>query len=109
MATRRARDGSEALRKLEDSDVSLIITDIRMPRMGGLEFIARLRDNQKHRDTPRIVMSSDEPAYHCISSLKLAGIDEWLEKPFKIPDLIRSVRKYLPQDSVSGVPQRQGA
>lgn len=54
-----ARDGIDGLKKLGENDIDLIITDINMPGMDGLNFVKNLRVIDKYKNTPVIVMSAD--------------------------------------------------
>jgi CheY-like chemotaxis protein len=56
------QDGIEALERLEDHAVALIITDFHMPRMNGLELIRKLRADPRFERTPVIVQTSDRVA-----------------------------------------------
>ena len=75
-----AQNGQIALDKFkEESDFDLIVTDINMPVMNGLELIKNIRDIDK--DIPVIIMSAHtEPEY--IKSAEELGVDNYLLKPF---------------------------
>lgn len=53
-----AEDGAEALAALGLRDVALVLLDLMMPRMGGVEFLERLRSEARWRDVPVIVISA---------------------------------------------------
>lgn len=89
-----ARDG---LRKLTAERVDLIITDIIMPDMEGIELIVRVRNAHP---TVRIVAISGGGRSHNADFLKFAqrlGADAVLAKPFRREDLMEVVRKVLPK------------
>jgi two-component system chemotaxis response regulator CheY len=91
-----ACDGMDALEKLSniDGNVDLVITDLNMPNIDGYELIRTLKANDKYRDTPVIILSSEENEED-ISRGKQAGASSYLIKPFKPDVLLTEVGKYL--------------
>jgi two-component system, chemotaxis family, chemotaxis protein CheY len=88
-----AIDGVDATEKLAASpDAKLIICDITMPRMSGLEFLSTIRQNGS--PPVPIVMLTTEGRPEMIQKAKALGAKGWLVKPFK-PDHLLSVVKKL--------------
>ena len=87
-------DGIEALRLLPSQIFDLIITDINMPQINGLELLQFLQANQAHRSTPVIIVSSDGQTRDQQRGLSL-GAANYLVKPFSPAQLIDVVRPYL--------------
>jgi len=89
-----ATDGMDALEKIPQKTVDLIITDLNMPIMDGLEFIRTLRENPTYNDIPIIILTSltDEATRAEGASLRVAS---YLTKPFSIEKLQYEVAKYL--------------
>jgi CheY-like chemotaxis protein len=88
-------DGRDALDQLERGvEVDAVLTDIRMPRMTGVEFVERLRSDNRWRALPVIAMSaySDE---HQEFAVRGVGADAFLAKPFTIADLTIQLRRLL--------------
>jgi FixJ family two-component response regulator/anti-sigma regulatory factor (Ser/Thr protein kinase) len=85
-------DGQEALEALQEhhDDVVLVITDIKMPRLNGIEFM-RLA-SQDFPDTPFIVTSGYGTKKEIIQALKQGAID-YFEKPFGVKEISSSIRK----------------
>ncbi|MCK5680279.1 response regulator [bacterium] len=85
-------DGREALEALQEShdDVVLVITDIRMPRLNGLEFMRQA--SQDFPDTPFIVTSGHGTKKEIIQALKQGALD-YFEKPFGVKEISASIRK----------------
>jgi len=75
-----AANGKEALELLEESKVDLIILDINMPVMDGLEFAKRLKSSPELADIPALTMSSDGSKQRK-SELMDCGIKGYLRKP----------------------------
>lgn len=89
-----AASGFEALRLLPRENVNLILTDINMPDINGLEFISYLRNNPNYKDIPVIIIST-EGSQHDIDRGKLIGANEYVIKPFEPADLQKIILKYL--------------
>lgn len=98
-----ARDGKEALSRLEEVNPDLILLDLRMPEMGGLEFLEHLR--RQGNETPVIVIT----AYASLDSAvkaKKEGAYDYLPKPFRLEDLRRKLKEALkssaPREEITG-------
>ena len=78
---KEAGDGNEALGKLKEGNVDIILCDINMPGMGGLEFVKKVREDVTCSET-KIVMISTESADELIESVKADGADGYVTKPF---------------------------
>jgi CheY-like chemotaxis protein len=80
----RAGDGIEAIEKVEQNDFRLVITDMRMPKMSGLDLLRLIK--AKRPDLPVVVISGyalDEEGNSILSSMA----DGFLNKPFKMSDI----------------------
>ena len=89
-----AVDGVDALEKLENSsDTRLIVCDVNMPRMNGLEFLERL--SARGSDVP-VVMLTTEGQPELIQRAKSLGAKGWLVKPFKPEFLAATAKKLAP-------------
>ena len=89
-----AASGFEVLRLLPREHVDLIITDINMPDINGLELISYLRNNPNYRATPVFIISTEGSAKD-VAKGKLLGADEYLVKPFDPAHLQKLVTSYL--------------
>jgi two-component system chemotaxis response regulator CheY len=88
-----AADGMEGLRVVnENADAALIICDLNMPTMGGLEMISKVKANGKRWDMA-IVMLTTEGDPELIRKAKDAGAKAWIVKPFRPDLLVATVRK----------------
>jgi CheY-like chemotaxis protein/nitrogen-specific signal transduction histidine kinase len=88
----RARNGIEAVTINEDERPDLILMDIRMPEMNGLDATRIIKEVTN--DTPVIALSAYAFEEN-IHEAKAAGCNDFLAKPFKVENLIEIVRKYL--------------
>ncbi|GAM06607.1 MULTISPECIES: response regulator [Novosphingobium] len=89
-----AADGSEGLGKARMAKYDLIITDLNMPRMNGLEMIREIRKLPIQAGTP-IIFLTTESADNLKSQAKAAGATGWLVKPFVPDHLLKVARKVL--------------
>ena len=89
-----ACDGMDALEKLSKGKFSLVITDLNMPTMDGLEFIKALRENHELRDLPVIILTSLTDQATKEEGAKL-GVDSYVVKPFSLEKIQYEVSKYL--------------
>ena len=88
----RARNGIEAVTVNEEEKPDLILMDIRMPEMNGLDATRIIKEINS--SVPVIALSAYAFEEN-IREAKTAGCDEFMAKPFKVEDLIEMVRKYL--------------
>jgi two-component system, OmpR family, KDP operon response regulator KdpE len=93
---RTAGDGEQALREFQSWNPDLIITDLRMPRMDGLELCRRVRSQSR---VPIIVLSVKGEEANKIEALD-AGADDYVTKPFSINELLARVRASLRRGSM---------
>ncbi|MFA7060427.1 MAG: response regulator [Pedobacter sp.] len=89
-----ACSGFEALRLLPRENVDLVLTDINMPDINGLELISYLRGNPNYKDIPVIIVST-EGSQKDIDKGKLLGANEYVVKPFDPAMLQELLLKYL--------------
>lgn len=88
-----AADGQDALSKLKGI-VHLVITDLNMPRINGIELVKRLRAMPAYKFVPIVVLtteSQDEKKRQA----KAAGATGWIVKPFRSQQLLAVVKKVL--------------
>ena len=92
--TVEAANGFEALRILPREKVDLIITDINMPDINGLELVSFIRNNANYKDTPLFIISTEGSERDREKGLAL-GADAYLVKPFTPDELQSLIREYL--------------
>jgi two-component system chemotaxis response regulator CheY len=93
-----AKSGFEALKVLKQDKFQLIITDVNMPDINGLEVVRFVRDNPDHKQTPLIIISTDGRERDRERGMKL-GASDYLTKPFTPEDLISTARRCLAQSA----------
>jgi two-component system, chemotaxis family, chemotaxis protein CheY len=90
-----AQSGFEALKVLPRGPYDLIITDINMPDIHGLELVRFIKDAPLHKQTPVVIITSEGSNRDREKGLSL-GASDYLVKPFTATDLCVRIRKYLP-------------
>jgi len=91
---RKASDGIEALRFVRDRIPDLVITDVRMPELNGIELTSRLRAHHRTAAVP-ILMFSELGSAHDALAGYAAGADDYLPKPFELEILEAKVQSLL--------------
>ncbi|OGW42343.1 MAG: two-component system response regulator [Nitrospirae bacterium GWD2_57_9] len=89
-----AENGSDALQKLSGSKIDMVITDLNMPDMDGIELIRKLRSMDDYRFSP-ILMLTTESQEAKKQEGKRAGASGWIVKPFSPQQLLTVVRKFV--------------
>ncbi|GAA3117999.1 SpoIIE family protein phosphatase [Streptomyces rameus] len=84
-------DGVEALRSVRRDSPDLVVSDVMMPRLNGLELVARLRGDARTASVPVLLLSARAGQEASIEGLH-AGADDYLVKPFAAAELLARVR-----------------
>ena len=87
----QARDGEEALRRFADEEIDLVVLDIMLPRLDGLEVCKRLRAEST---VPIIMLTARDDELDKVLGLEL-GADDYITKPFSIREFRSRVRALL--------------
>lgn len=87
-----AENGFEALKTLPTRSFALIITDINMPDINGLELISFVKSNPAYKDIPLIIVSTEKSEEDKRRGMAL-GAFGYIEKPFKKEDLVAMIKR----------------
>ena len=98
-----ASSGFEALRLLPRGPYDLVITDINMPDINGLELISFIRKSEAHKNTPIVIISTQSSERDLARGLAL-GADAYLIKPFSQDALLNEVWRFLPTGTAQAKP-----
>lgn len=101
-----ANNGLEAIRVLNDFTPHLIITDVNMPYVNGLELTRRLRENHKTARIPIVMLSAQKETEDILAGYTV-GADEYVPKPIDMAVLAAKIEILLRRSSAAG-PQRGG-
>jgi two-component system chemotaxis response regulator CheY len=89
-----AGDGVEGLAKTQAGRFDMIVTDLNMPNMDGLQMIREIRKSPAHAGTPIIFLTTESDP-EMKAQAKAAGATGWLVKPFVAEQLTKVARKVL--------------
>lgn len=90
--TEIASDGKEALKLLEEKEYDLVLLDIMIPSLSGLEVLRRLRKTDQQ--TPILLLTARDEVHDKVSGLDL-GANDYITKPFHIEELLARIRVHL--------------
>ncbi len=90
-----ASDGVQGLAQLDKAaKVHLIVSDVNMPNMDGIAFVAQVKQHPRHKFTP-VVMLTTEGQDAKKEQGRAAGAKAWIVKPFNPPQLLDAVSKLI--------------
>lgn len=93
----QACDGKDALDKLSKlggQKIHLIVSDVNMPNMGGIEFVTEVKKNPAYKFAP-VIMLTTEGNEAMKERGRAAGAKAWIVKPFNPPQLLNAVSKLI--------------
>ena len=85
-----AHDGAGALRSIEQSHPSVVLLDVMLPDMDGMEVLDRLRSNSAHAQLPVILVTAKAQDEDVIAGYKI-GADYYITKPFTARQLLHGI------------------
>lgn len=87
-------DGKDALSKLNGQKIHLIISDVNMPNMNGIEFVKAAKQLPAYKFTP-VIMLTTESGESLKQEGQAAGAKAWVVKPFQPPQMLAAVSKLI--------------
>jgi DNA-binding response OmpR family regulator len=90
-----AGDGDQALTQAEAHAPDLVILDMMLPKRSGFLVMERLRRGKKKSEPPRVIMVTGNQGQRHRTYAQSMGVDDYLNKPFRMEKLIASVEKIL--------------
>jgi CheY-like chemotaxis protein len=103
-----AHDGCEGLARLaEHPDADVIILDINMPHMTGLEFLEQVKGKPEYASIPVVIVSTEGKEEDVARGLR-AGAAAYLKKPFQREDLLKIIGRLVPAQAAQQAPSGQG-
>ena len=95
----KANDGRVGLEKFEEENIDLIILDVMLPEINGLEVLRRIRKNS---DVPSIMLTARDAVMDKVAGLD-GGANDYMTKPFAIEELLARIRVALKNRKVTEV------
>ncbi len=92
-----AVDGNDALAQLRLRTVDLVITDVNMPGINGIDLVGRIRTMVNYRTTPILLLTTESDP-EAKNRARAAGATGWIVKPFQPPQLLAVVARVLPSN-----------
>jgi len=89
-----ARDGIDAIETLRDFKPDIVITDLEMPNMNGIELTTHIRGRDDLKALPVIMITSRSQEKHRVVATQ-AGVDTYITKPYNESDLLQTIREAL--------------
>lgn len=89
-----ARDGLKALDKMEAFSPDLVLLDLRLPKLEGMDVLWEMRQNPRWNNVPVVIISVDSSPQTMLQGWRL-GVDSYFIKPFDPDELIRVIRRIL--------------
>jgi chemosensory pili system protein ChpA (sensor histidine kinase/response regulator) len=96
-----AKDGVDALEKLDERVPDLMLLDIEMPRMDGYELATAMKADPRLRNVPIIMITSRTGEKHRQRAFDI-GVERYLGKPYQEHELLRNVFELLAQERANG-------
>jgi chemosensory pili system protein ChpA (sensor histidine kinase/response regulator) len=91
-----AKDGLDAIAQLEDVMPDVMLLDIEMPRMDGYELATHIRNTERLRHIPIIMITSRSGEKHRQRAMEI-GVDFYMSKPYQETELLDNIRKLMTQ------------
>ena len=89
-----AEDGVDALAKLDGQRVHLMICDVNMPNMDGIEFVKALKKRSAYKFVPVLMLTTDSKESSKLLG-QLAGAKAWVVKPFRPEQVLKAVSRLV--------------
>jgi CheY-like chemotaxis protein len=99
LTVERAGDGVEALGRIAKSPPDLLLLDLKLPRLHGIELLKKLRQNTSTRALPVVIITGAYRGNPYVRAAKALGVSVYLEKPFKAGELLAALKQALPANA----------
>src|SRR6187549_2856832 len=87
-------NGDHLLERLDADTYDLLLLDIMMPRVDGLQLLERVKNDPNHKDLPVLMISSMPPEEATVRALGL-GASDFIAKPFRVRELLARIKAHL--------------
>jgi CheY-like chemotaxis protein len=93
----KATNGREALDRIRDGHPQLVLLDVMMPEINGLEVLAEIRKQEETKNLPVIIMTANAQRF-TREEAEAAGVSAFLTKPFSPTHLMAEIRRQIERD-----------
>ena len=90
----KAANGKEALSYFDGRRIDLLLTDLNMPQMNGLELVKEVKSNIYYRKLPVVLLTTEKNPEYKAKAAEL-NITTWIQKPFKSDDFMKIIKRCL--------------
>ena len=90
-----AEDGEEAMKRISEGGVDLVISDWNMPKMTGIDFLKTVRSDGALKDLPFLMVTSEADKEKIMEAVQ-AGVNQYIVKPFNANQLEEKLREIFP-------------
>lgn len=87
-----AKNGREAVKKVKDLDPDLVLLDVKMPKMGGVEALSKIKDIG---DSQKVIMCTSVDDHEDVAGAIKKGADAYLVKPYKKDQLLETIEEVM--------------
>ena len=91
-----AEDGEQALKKINEDTIDLVISDWNMPRMTGIDFLKAIRADGAMKELPFLMVTSEADKEKIIEAVQ-AGVNQYIVKPFNTTQLEEKIKEIFPR------------
>jgi len=90
-----AEDGEEAMKRINEGGVDLVISDWNMPKMTGIDFLKSVRSDGAFKDLPFLMVTSEADKEKIMEAVQ-AGVNQYIVKPFNANQLEEKIKEIFP-------------
>lgn len=88
-----AEDGEAALECAFSEHPDIVLLDVKLPKLSGIEVCRRLKSDERTKQTPIIILSAKAQSHEIAAGLE-AGVDRYLCKPIGFPHILKEIRSF---------------
>jgi two-component system chemotaxis response regulator CheY len=89
-----APDGKAAFDLLESNEIEILLLDWNMPELNGLELVNILREREKYKNLPIIMVTAEAAKYNVMEAIK-AGVTDYITKPITAVTILKKLDRYF--------------
>lgn len=87
-----ADDGSTALEKMKTESFDLVVADMNMPNISGIELLQKMRENEETRQIPFLLVTAEESQDEIMAAIR-AGVNNYMQKPWDVKTLMAKIER----------------